>query len=616
MPQAPSNSTVIRGEATDQVCLDHASLMFLDTYHRDPSVLQSETKTELKKLDQYWDRVTTSNIGVVKPSGFYATLFTPKKGNDCPPTLAIRGTVFNDSRGIAFALRIKSYPSLAPNLAQEFSVGFAPGYEVEGKTLDETGLMDRIGWLDTFVRKGNWLNFTELAEVKPRVKAQIPLIPIGRVLGRNNYLVPNITIEAEFELWLNQDEGDWATNGLQGLGYKTKHYGENLMKAVDDAMDSARKFGNQLRITGHSLGGGLASAGAIYAKAQDPEMKIYGLTYDASGVHPNTAKDLFTSLDLASDAKIIARAVEDEVLTSLEKTSDFVPIISSLVRYTGNRLPPPIGTFHSAKGVSPGKMGGEEKGHEYARKWTEMPNLFPIEDQTLIPAQNGQDPLATWGNLAGLMANARNMEEMLEKFHDEISERVKAARADRDAQEAEEVRLERESEAADARREAAAERAEAAREAAAEQAEADAEKAAAAREKEDEANEPSGYWGIPWFFYNLYDEPRDFARGVGNVASEVGDEVRDVAVAAADEVGDIGREVWDEVGDGARNVEDAAGDLASFAYQHTVQYMHEFSKYVADIFSEAPDYGSIMLASVDYHNPELAVFTFALKKRG
>ena len=616
MPQAPSNSTVILGEATDKVCLDHASLMFLETYHRDPSVLQPETREELKKLDQYWNRVTTSNIGVVKKSGFYAMLFTPKDGNDCPPTLAMRGTVFNDSRGVAIAIRIKSYPSAMPNMASEFAVGFAPGYEVEGKTADETGLMDRIGWLDNLTKNGQWLEFLKEAGVEPRIKTEIPLIPISGLPGMKRISPLNITIEAKFELWLNRSEGDWAANALQGIGRKTQHYGEDLKFAVQNAMDVAEKFGNQLRITGHSLGGGLASAAAIYAKARDPEMKIYGLTYDASGVHPKTAKDLETSLDLASDAKIIARAVEDEILTSLEKPSDFVPIVSSLVRYTGNRLPPPLGTFHSVKGVSPGKMGGEEKGHTVAPKWTEMPNLFPIEDQTLIPAKNGQDPLATWGNLAGLMANARNMEEMLENFHNEISQRVKDARAGRDAREAEEVRLERESEAADARREAAAERAEAAREAAAEQAEADAEREAAAKEKDAEANEPSGYWGVPWFFYNLYDEPRDLVRGVGNVASEVGDEVRDVAVDAADEVGDLGREVWDEAGDGIRNVEDVAGDLAAFAYEHTVQYMHEFVKYGLNLKSEGGDFGKLFGATIDYHNPELAVFTFALKKRG
>jgi len=610
MPQAPSNSTVILGEATDQVCLDHAALMFLDTYHRDPSVLQPETKEELKKLDQYWDRVTTDNIGVVKPSGFYATLFTPKKGNDCPPTLAIRGTVFDDTRGIAGLLWIKVYPSAIPGMAKEFGMGFAPNYEVGGQTLSETGEMYKDEWIANLVSRGKWIELAKTLGTELRIKKQISLLP-----GPGSS-IRSITIEAKAELWLNQSEGDWAANVLQGIGRKTQHYGTNLMKAVDDAMDIAEKFGNQLRITGHSLGGGLASAGAIYAKAQDPEMDIYGLTYDASGVHPKTAKDLFTSLDLASDAKIIARAVEDEILTSLEKSSDFVPLISSIIRFTGNRMPPPLGTFHAVKGVSPGKMGGAEKGHEYAKKWTEMPNLFPIEDQTLIPARNGQDPLATWGNLAGLMANARNMEEMLEKFHDEISERVKSARADRDAQEAEEVRLERESEAADARREAAAERAEAAREAAAEQAEADAEREAAAKEKDAEANEPSGYWGVPWFFYNLYDEPRDLVRGVGNVASEVGDEVRDVAVDVADEVGDLGREVWDEAGDGIRNVEETAGDLAAFAYEHTVQYMHEFIKYGQNLKSEGGDFGKLFGATIDYHNPELAVFTFALKKRG
>ena len=507
-------------------------------------------------------------------------------------------------------------------MVKGFGTGFAPDYEVDGQTLDETGEMDKDKWVDNLISKGNWIELAKTLGTELRIKKQIQLIPsvpiilpLGMPTGIRRSPPLNVTIEARLELWLNSDEGDWAANILQGIGRDTQHYGEDLMKAVDDAMDVAEGYGKKLRITGHSLGGGLASAAAIYAKARDPDMKIYGLTYDASGVHPNTAEYLKTSLDLASDAKIIARAVEDEILTSLEIPSDFVPIISSIVRFTGNSMPPPLGTFYSAKGVSPGKMGGKEKGHTFAPKWKEMPNLLPIEKQTLIPAKNGKDPLATWGNLAGLMASARNIGEVLENFHNEISKRVDSARADRTAQEAEEVRVEAAREAADDRREAAAEQAETVREASEEQAEADAERAAAVKENEAESNEPSGYLGVPWFFYNLYDEPRDFVRGTGNVISEVGDEIGDVAVNVADEVGDIGREVWDEAGDGIRNIGDAAGDLKAFAYQHTIQYMDEFVQYGQDLKSEAGGFNKLFGAIIAYHNPELAVFTFAMKKK-
>lgn len=630
----PPNNTVIRGEATDKVCLDHATFMLLDNYQKDPGLLQSESAAGMREIDAKWDRVTTANIGVIKKSGFYATLYTPKDGNTCPPTLALRGTIFDDARGVALMLNVKAYPAFNPNMSQEFGFGFAPGYETPGAEEGETSFLRKIGFKNSLLAHGSWLELFKHQNMDTRVTSRIPMV-------LPSFPIPadyrDIVIETTFEVWLNRTEGDWAANIIQGIGQSTLHYGAQLMAAVDDAMDVADEFDGQLRITGHSLGGGLASAGAIYAKKLDPEMKIYALAYDAAGVHPNTAANLNTSLDLASDAKIIMRAVEDEVLTSIEKPADFVPILSSLLRFTGAKIPEPIGTHFIKKGTSPGPIGNSweegtgriKYGHQYAPKGRKMPNVLGIDVQDLFPKKNGENALKTFANLAGQFAAASTVKQALENINNEIARRVRALQDARSNREAAEDAAERASEAADASREAAAERAEAAaeaaseraeaaREAAAEAAEAEAERAAAALEAEAEANEEGGIAG---FFFNLYDEPRDafnsIGRGFGEAADEIGDagayiadEVGDAGAFIADEVGDIGRQAWDELGDGANALVDAGGDALAFAYEHSAQYMVEFAKYGGALTFEAMDFADLLFASIAYHDMELATFTF------
>ena len=76
-------TTIVLGEADNEVCQDHATFMILHNYHRhlqNPASLQSETRQALADVERYWDIVTTGNIGVEKPSGFYASLYLPKIG--------------------------------------------------------------------------------------------------------------------------------------------------------------------------------------------------------------------------------------------------------------------------------------------------------------------------------------------------------------------------------------------------------------------------------------------------------------------------------------------------------------------------------------------------------
>ena len=629
------NSTISLGEANPEACLDHATFMILHNYHRHlqpAGSLQPESRQALADVERYWDIITTANIGTEKPSGFYASLYMPKDGNSCPPTLALRGTVFEDFRGIAVGIRCKAYPAFAPNRAAEFAFGVAPGYSPPDRYtvtsadhpdgVSQNAAPMRATFMSDLTSQGSWLELFTHRNLNTTVQRRIGIVPpgIAQLIPRD---LREIALDSTVEVWLSEDHGDWATNVRQGIGEDTTQYNQELKGAVNDALrEVQRTEANALRITGHSLGGGLASAAALYAKAMQPEMRIWGLGYDSAGVHEETARRLGTSTRRAAEANIVTRAVQDEILTSLEKDSDFVPLASSIIRFTGSKMPPPIGTIVERRGVSPGVVGATA----YADKWAAMPNLLPLENQTL---HSDPDAVATWANLAGIFASSRDLGQAMDRLSAEINRRVEAVNAQRAAgeaaedlaeelSEADEARREAEAERQEALREAEEERREAAREAEEERREAESEAAAARAEAEAEASEPEAW------YYNLYDEPRDLLRRAGDGLSNIGDAIGDVASDVADEAGDLGRDIADEAGDLGREVldetadlgsaiYDGAGDALNYAYRHTAQYMVEFGRYGYGLGTEFSDFIAIMKAVADYHSDELATFTFVFK---
>lgn len=68
---------------------------------------------------------------------------------------------------------------------------------------------------------------------------------------------------------------DWKANILQGMGLESAQY--------TNAIELARSYGS-ITFTGHSLGGGLASAAAIYTGGT-------ASVFNAAGLHDNTIGD-------------------------------------------------------------------------------------------------------------------------------------------------------------------------------------------------------------------------------------------------------------------------------------------------------------------------------------
>lgn len=99
---------------------------------------------------------------------------------------------------------------------------------------------------------------------------------------------------------------DWKANLDQGLGRETEYYTRAMTLAglVSDAVPGP------LSITGHSLGGGLASAASA----------VTGLpadTFNAAGLHPNTIARYNVSREQAG-RRIEAYRVEGEILTAVQ----------------------------------------------------------------------------------------------------------------------------------------------------------------------------------------------------------------------------------------------------------------------------------------------------------
>lgn len=129
---------------------------------------------------------------------------------------------------------------------------------------------------------------------------------------------------------------DWLTNLKQGSGLETEQYNQ-AMRLASRTQDI---YGDDLSIVGHSLGGGLASAGV--AVTGQP-----GYTFNSAGLHPNTVKRQGgLSIDAVSDL-ITTQAVKGEVLTMAQSLGTKA-VLSGAVAAIGG----PVAGLLTAIGIS------------------------------------------------------------------------------------------------------------------------------------------------------------------------------------------------------------------------------------------------------------------------
>lgn len=108
---------------------------------------------------------------------------------------------------------------------------------------------------------------------------------------------------------------DWKTNLKQGMGMESYQYS----RAMELAEDLEEIHGDELELVGHSLGGGLASAGA----------GVTGLktsTFNSAGLKASTVERAGGSIETAHRS-VTSRYVEGEILTKVQS----LPLVSDAV---------------------------------------------------------------------------------------------------------------------------------------------------------------------------------------------------------------------------------------------------------------------------------------------
>jgi hypothetical protein len=163
---------------------------------------------------------------------------------------------------------------------------------------------------------------------------------------------------------------DAKTDVKQGLGMKDKQY-DSAMALTNTVAANAK--GYQVETTGHSLGGGLASAGSAVSG-------VKGNTFNAAGLHKNTTGNL-SAADRAAHAKNV---------NAYHNTSD------------------PLNNFQDAVGLAPDAYGNRipvQPAPEHHHSWWDL--LTP----NLITAGKNAAAMALDGHGIGTMVDAIEAEK-------------------------------------------------------------------------------------------------------------------------------------------------------------------------------------------------------------
>ena len=165
-----------------------------------------------------------------------------------------------------------------------------------------------------------------------------------------------------------EDWSDWSTNLQQGVGVETEQYNMSMKLA----QLVTRKFPvGTVDITGHSLGGGLASAATAVTGAK-------GYTFNAAGLHPNTVSRAPYNI---SPAEMLSRG---GLIDAYHSTAD------------------PLTNLQSGMKGTLGGLAGTATGYPLAPEALGVPHA-------LVPAEGWQhewlelgkrNPLATSTNMA------------------------------------------------------------------------------------------------------------------------------------------------------------------------------------------------------------------------
>lgn len=368
-----AETTTIAGDAISQLCLKHAGMLNFDIYDTPRSALPAELQPYWDINNSYWDE----EWRIEEADGFRAALYTPKSSQDqteeglCPSVLVFRGS---DSEPEDFA-----------ELAGALRINYDYDVRIAGRSLTSgTGSVDRSF---SAAASFNGKTMAEMDASGLQKEALFDNVPGSKSIQVGGWAWSRATLTLNWEtdaaLYYGTS-GDWAVNFAQGLGVVIP---PQYLRAIQIGRNTANTImasdDKRLIITGHSLGGGLASAAAIAARVEQPELFIQGVTFNAAGLHANTAQRAGGTRSTASEVPVRAVHVKDEILNSMQATSRMVPILADLLVWGNKSMPSAVANPSASPGISPGPMPITRQA--YAPKFGNLPILYTVDRQTLGP---------------------------------------------------------------------------------------------------------------------------------------------------------------------------------------------------------------------------------------
>src|SRR5690606_7031720 len=202
--------------------------------------------------------------------------------------------------------------------------------------------------------------------------------------------------------WGLANPGDADDNALQGLGFESGQYSD----AIALAQRAEHVFGDgNVVVTGHSLGGGLASAAALATGASGVTFNAAGLsneTLESLGFNPNAVRD-----SVSDSGQLRRYIVNGDPLNAAQQDLPILPILNmSPPNALGHelRVDPPAGTgFDLAK-----LHGGGGDGASYVDALAENTPYDPA-DRPTAPERAGaaaNDGLDRTGDILGGLLTA------------------------------------------------------------------------------------------------------------------------------------------------------------------------------------------------------------------